>query len=291
MTAESKLSESKRGLTVTCLGWIALWLNTLFPVSSLAEQVLPKTLEESFTRGVEAQKAGQLKEAERAFMEVLRQGGKTAFLHNNLGIVYQQQSAHQRALSQFREAVRLQPDYAAPRFLMGASLMALGRMAEAIRELEQALKLDPGQTLGRLQLIRAYELAGSPVAVVDQYRKLREGHPQDPEYAYQLGKAYLKLSGWAFQRMKEHNPRSPLFYQALANNYRLQGRDELAVRALKQAIEIDPKLPELHLLLAEIYLAQGKSGEARKELDLELSVLPDSRAALGLKEKLEASSR
>ena len=160
-----------------------------------------------------------------------------------------------------------------------------------MRELEQALKLDPGQTLGRLQLIRAYELVGRPVAVVDQYRKLREDHPQDPEYAYQLGKAYLKLSGWAFQRMKELNPRSPLLYQTVANNYHLQGRDELAVRALKQAIEIDPKLPELHLLLAEIYLAQGKFDEARKELDLELSILPDSRAALALKEKLEASSR
>jgi len=291
MTISSRLSETERGLMVTGLGWIAIWLNTLFPVASLAEQMLPKTLEERFTQGVEAQKAGQLKEAERAFLEVLRQGGKTAFLHNNLGIVYQQQGSHQRALGQFREAVRLQPDYAAPRFLMGASLMSLGKMTEAIREFEQALKLDPGQTLGRLQLIRAYELAGNPVAVVDQYRKLCEDHPQDPEYAYQLGKAYLKLSGWAFQRMKELNPRSALLYQTMGINYSLQGRQELAVRALKQAIEIDPKLPELHLLLAEIYLAQGKSGEARRELDLELSILPDSRAALAFEEKLEASSR
>lgn len=254
-----------------------------------AQQPLPKALEALFAEGVEAQRAHRLKEAEAAFLEVIRQGGKVSFVHNNLGIVYQLQGDHLRAILQFREALRLQPDYPAPRFLLGASLMALGRTADAIRELERALKLDPSQTLGRLQLIKAYEQAGNLIAVVDQYRKLRDAQPQEPEYAYQLGKAYLKLSEWAFQRMKELNPRSALLYQTLASQYRLQGRDELALRALWQAIAIDPRMPELHLNLAEIYLSQGKRNEARSALAAELALMPESQAALALKAKLEAS--
>jgi tetratricopeptide (TPR) repeat protein len=124
------------------------------------------------------------------------------------------------------------------------------------------------------------------VAVVDQYLKLREAQPQEPEYAYQLGKAFMKVSEWAFQRMKELNSRSPLLYQALASSYLSQGRDELAMRALEQAIQLDPQLPEVHLALADIYHRQGKLVEARRELEKELSIMPDSRVALDLKEKL-----
>lgn len=268
---------------------LAVLLLAGFTRPAAAQEALPKALEALFAKGEEAQRANQLREAKTAFLEVLRQGGKASFVHNNLGIVYQQQGAHPQAILQFREALRLQPGYAAPRFLLGASLMALGRTAEAIRELEQALKLDPEQALGRLELIKAHERAGNLIAVVDQYRKLRAAQPHDPEYAYQLGKACMKLSEWAFQRMKELNPRSALLYQTLASQYRLQGRDELALRALQQAIAIDPRMPELHLNLAEIYLAQNKRSEARNALDLELAIMPESQAALRLKQKLESS--
>ncbi len=268
---------------------LAALLLSCFTRPAAAQESLSKPLEVLFAKGVDAQRAYQLREAETAFLEVLRQGGKVSFVHNNLGIVYQQRGAHPQAILQFREALRLQPSYPAPRFLLGASLMAVGRTAEAIGELEHALKLDPQQALGRLELIKAYERAGNLIAVVDQHRKLREAQPHEPEYAYQLGKAYMKLAEWAFQRMKELNPRSALLYQTLASQYRLQGRDELALRALQQAIAIDPRMPELHLNLAEIYLSQGKRNEARNALDLELAIMPESQAALRLKQKLESS--
>jgi tetratricopeptide (TPR) repeat protein len=264
---------------------LALLVSSAVPTMA-AEGTLPENLKALFARGVEAQKANRPKEAETAFLEVLRQGGQLAFVYNNLGIVYQQQGTHLRAIRQFREALRLEPEYAAPRFLLGASLLALGKTAEAIAELQKAVQLDPTQRLGRLQLIKAYEVAGNPAGVVDEYRHLVEEYPREPEYAYQLGKAYMKLSEWAFERMKRLNPRSARLYQTLAAQYRLQGRDELAIRALQEAIELDPALPELHLALAEIYSVQGKTAEAQQALEKELSIMPGGRAALALKEKL-----
>src|SRR2546427_9381323 len=86
-----------------------------------AEQKLPPSLEELFVKGVQAQKAGQLEAAERAFQQVLREGGKAAFVYNNLGIVYQQRREHVPAVAPIRQAVRLQPHYAAPPLLMGAN--------------------------------------------------------------------------------------------------------------------------------------------------------------------------
>jgi hypothetical protein len=46
-------------------------------------------------------------------------------------------------------------------------------------------------------------------------------------------------------------------------------------------------LPEIHLALAEIYSEQGKKAEARKEIEQELAIVPESAAAAALKKKLD----
>lgn len=248
---------------------------------------LPASLERLFAEGVQAQKAGQLEVAEKDFLEVLRHGGKVSFVYNNLGIVYQMRGEHSRAVEQFREAARLQPDYAPPRILMGASLLAMGKVAEATRQLELAVKLQPREPLARLQLAKAYARAENFLGRTEQLRTLRKLAPQEPEYAYQLGDAYLKLAGWCAQEMDRINPRSARVYQMLGEEFRVQpGRIERAIREFQRAARADPKLPGIHLALAEIYLEQGKVADAQTEIEKELAIVPESSAALAMKQKL-----
>lgn len=248
----------------------------------------PVPLDRLFEQGVQALKAGRLDEAENAFRRVLQQGGHRAYVHNNLAIVYQQQGKHAEAVAECREAIRLDPAYAPPRVVLGGSLLALGRVAEATAELERALKLLPKERLAREQLARAYTRGGNPAAAIEQYRALRDLAPDDPEYAYQLGRAYLRLSEWAMQRLREIDPGSARIYQALGHNYRVQGRADLAARAFERAAQADPKLPEIHLALAQIHLEQKNYAEARKEIDRELAIVPESAGARALKQRLEA---
>jgi tetratricopeptide (TPR) repeat protein len=248
----------------------------------------PVPLDALFAQGVQALKAGRLDEAETVFRRVLQRGGNRAYVHNNLAIVYQQQGKHSEAVAECREAIRLDPAYAPPRIVLGGSLLALGRVAEATAELERAVKLLPKERLAREQLARAYTRGGKPAAAVEQYRALRELAPEDPEYAYQLGRAYLRLSEWAMQRLREIDPGSARIYQALGHNYRVQGRADLAVRAFERAAQAAPKLPEIHLALAQIHLEQKNYGEARKEIDREFAIVPESAGARALKQRLEA---
>src|SRR5712692_2490597 len=90
----------------------------LAPESSGAQQDIPGQFQDLFREGVAAEKAGRLDEAEKAFLRVLREGGRSAYVYNNLGIVYQERGDHTRAIAQFRLAIRLQPDYVAPRILL-----------------------------------------------------------------------------------------------------------------------------------------------------------------------------
>jgi tetratricopeptide (TPR) repeat protein len=256
---------------------------------ALAAQGLPPNLTELFNTGVQAEKAGRLDEAEKAFLAVLDQGGKKAFVYNNLGIVYRDRGDDQRALAQFREAVRLDARYAAPRVLMGSSLLALGRVKEAVVELEAAVKIDPRETAARRELARAYTRAGNLSGAVEQFRQLRQQAQRDPEYAYQLGRAYMQLSAWCIGEITRVAPDSARVYQMLAENRVAQGRTGEAVRAYLKAAAADPRLPGIHLALAQIYVQEGKPDEARAEIERELAIVPENAMALAFKRKLDSA--
>jgi len=249
---------------------------------------LPAPLQASFAEGVRALKAGKLDEAEKAFRAVLAEGGDVAYVHNNLGIVHQERAQHERAIVQFREAVRLDPAYAAPRILLGASLLALGRVSEARTELERAVKLAPREPLARLQLARAEERAGRWTAAVEHYRALREMRPEEPEYSYGLGNAYLHLSEWCLRELETLEAGSARLHQALGHNYRVQGRPDLALTAFERAAKADPALPEIHLAMAQIHLEQKRWAEARQEIERELQIVPESAGARALLDRLSA---
>ena len=256
--------------------------------SPSSAQELPEALRPTFEEGVRALRAGKLDAAEAAFQRVLEQGGRVAYVHNNLGLVYQERGQHKPAVAQFREAIRLDPAYGAPRLALGASLLALDQVGEATVQLEQAAKLLPREPLARLQLARAYERAGKWTGAVEQYRALKRLAPREPEYAYQLGKAYLRLSEWSLRQLREIDPRSARLEQALGHNYRVQGRNDQALRAFERAALADPTLPEVHLALAQIHIELKNWEDARKEIDRELAIVPESAGARALLQRLQA---
>jgi tetratricopeptide (TPR) repeat protein len=248
----------------------------------------------AFDKGVRALKEGRLEEAEAAFRAVIQEGGGRAQVHNNLGIVYQMRGEHERAVEEFREATRLDPGYPAPRILEGASLLSLGRVAEAKARLEAAVRLAPEEALARAQLARAYEAGGNWSGAVDQFQALRRLAPDDPEHLYGLGRAYLRLSETCLRRLHDLHPESARSHQARAHTYRLQGRPDLALETFAKAARADPTLPEIHLSMAQIHVEQKRWDEARREIALEREVVPESAGARALErylQALEAASR
>jgi len=137
----------------------------------------------------------------------------------------------------------------------------------------------------------AYQGLTLPMKALEQYQFLRANSPQEPEYIYQSGKAYPELSAWCYQQIVRIEPRSARRYQSLAENYRRQGRLEAAARSYQKCLAANPNLPEIHLGLARVYLALGKVAEARKEVELELIIVPESLDALALKNKLPVEEK
>ncbi len=139
-------------------------------------------------------------------------------------------------LVEFRAASRLDPSFGPSRLLAGASLLALGQPRAAAAELGAHRRLMPREPAVHLQRADACERIGDVLCLADEYRTLVELSPADPEYAYRLGKAYLRLSQWAHERIQAIDPEAARLSQALGREYLEQGRADLAEARLSRAI-------------------------------------------------------
>ena len=252
-------------------------------------QELPPRLADRFTEGVTALKSGELDAAERAFRDVLAAGGNRAFVHHNLGIVLEQRGRHDGALVEFRAASKLDPSFAPARLMAGSTLLALGRPKEAIPELRRAVRLMPGETAPHEQLATAFERTGDIGGIVDEYRRLVALAPKNEEYAYRLGKAYLKLAQWSYERLRAVDPDSARLSQALGEQQLAQGRPDLALQSFTRAAEQDPSLVDVHLALARLQYDARRWDEAAAEAERALALAPESVVAARMKAAIQAA--
>ncbi len=266
--------------------WLLIVLLLGGALGAGAQSHWPLALRKSFEDGVKAQKAGKLDDAEKIFLGLLAGGGEASFVYHNLGIVYQQKGEHDLAIEQFRKALEIEPTFARSRALLGASLLATGKTEEALVELKKAEKALPKEPIVHLSLAKAYGRMGKLEEQVVELRRLRKLAPKEPEYAYLLGRAYTRLSAAYYAKIPQVSPECARFYQTAGENYFLQKQDIRAIQAFRNAVKADPKLPGVHLMLARVYQRQHKIAEARKEVEMELSIMPGSVMALRLQQQL-----
>jgi tetratricopeptide (TPR) repeat protein len=258
LSAVLPLRAPRLGIILLPFFWIA--------ASALAQDNLPPALETKIAAGVQALKSGDLNSADEVFSDALRQGIKHPLIYHNLGVLAQLRGNHAEAVTRFRQALSLQPNYGASRLLLGSSLLALHKNTEAVRELKRAVVLMPKEPQAHLQLAKAYEATDNWIAAVQEFQKLVELAPQEPEYSYQLGTAWAKLSGWSYGQITRINPDSARLHQALGQEYVIQEKYDLALAAYQQAARSDTKMPELHLAMALILLELKKFDQALVEI-------------------------
>src|SRR6266481_7589318 len=268
---------------------IFLLLYFCIATHALAQENLPPSFETKIAAGVQALKSGDLNSAEQVFTDALRQGIKHPLVYHNLGVIAQLRSKHPEAVTRFRQALALQPNFGPSRLLLGSSLLALRKNAQAVQELKRAVALMPEEPQAHLQLARAHKASNNWIAAVQEYQKLVQLAPQEPEYSYQLGTAWAKLSGWSYSQITSINPNSARLHQALGQEYLIQGKYEKALAAYQQAARSDPKMPEIHLAMALIWLELKKFDDALGEVQLELKLVPESKAALDARARIEAA--
>ena len=85
----------------------------------------------------------QIPQAERDFLDALKQGPDTPELHLELGDVYAKSSQWEKAEAEFRAQTKLQPGNAEAAYRLGSALLQQGKAHEAREQLSRADHLRP----------------------------------------------------------------------------------------------------------------------------------------------------
>jgi superkiller protein 3 len=268
---------------------IVLFMLFAAGMRTAAQQALPPALEAKIAAAVHELQSGNLDSAQNTFSDVLRQGIKHPLIYHNLGVIALLRDNHPEAVTRFHQALALQPDNGSSRLLLGISLLALRKNAEAVRELKRAVTLLPEEPQAHLQLARAYEGMEDWIGAVQEFQKLAQLAPREPSYSYQLWRAWTKLSDWSYRQILGLNSNSARVQQALGLEYAAQHKYDLALAAYQKAARSDPKLPEIHLAMAQLWLEMKKFDEALSEIGLELELVPESKTAAETKARIETA--
>lgn len=189
----------------------------------------------------------------------------TAEAHLAQAGVYQQKNDSQNAIRELQQALKLQPDLPRAHRMLGEILLAQGFAAEALPHLERAGDLY-SQALALLDLNRVPEAIGKLLVLSSQ-------RPDDSAVLFALGEASAKIMQQSFTRLIRLHPDSPQALELQARNDLAQGHSDTAEPLLRNALKLDPKLAGVHMDLGRILQEQrgdldGAEREYRAELDL-----------------------
>jgi tetratricopeptide (TPR) repeat protein len=256
------------------------------PFLEQAQRINPSSYENGYDLALTCVLAGRLADARPLVQDLLKKKN-TAELHNLLGEVEEKDGKFVEAANEYETAAHMDPSESnlfdwgsellihrtlapaievfqhaterypkSPRLVigLGMALYSRGNYDEAVTALLRGADLDPSDPSCYLFLSKAYDSSPSQAKeVIERFRRFAELQPRNARASY-----YYAMSLWKGKRAQD--PES-----------NLQQIETL----LKTSITLDPKLPEAHLQLGNLYSDQNKYAEAVPEYEKALQLSPD----------------
>ena len=209
------------------------------PLSTIRSSAGDAAVREHVVRAASMIRDGRLEAAIQQLQGVVADTPDHAEAHRLLGLAYWLDDQQGKSIEHLRSAIRLAPDEERARVTLADVLAGDRRLAEAERELTQAI--DGGMRSGRIH----YELA-----------QLYERQSLLPQAAksFHDSEAFGPIVG------------RDQFYRALGSLLVNQADFDGAVTAYTRRIEANPNSGEAHRQLGEIYFLQGRDEEALAEI-------------------------
>jgi tetratricopeptide (TPR) repeat protein len=241
--------------------------------------------------------AGKLDRAEHDLQSVLRSNSEDYRALDLLGVVRVLQHQEAKAEELFDQVVKAKPDFAPGHAHLGLLYLHLGRTQDAVPELQQALRLDPGRTdvAGALAHIlmdqaKTASASGDWDGALRFLLEARKYAPENADVLYEFGIVAEKLSLAddeiaAFQQTLKlrKNDALAMFYLGFALMSRARYDD--AHLQFAQYVELRPDDPSGYGALGITLAAMERPEDARAQFERSIALLPtqsESYYRLGL---------
>jgi Flp pilus assembly protein TadD len=218
------------------------------------------------------------------FEHTLRVTRNNVPTHNNLGYALEREGRLEEAETQYREAMRIDPDYYLAHSNLGNVLKEEGRLDEAIRHYRKAIRSQPEFVLAHTELGLALAMQGRIDEAVASHREALRLAPGDPSEHSRLGVALLAQGN--LEEALEHcrkavelNAESAGLRNNLGYVLARQGRVEEAAAEYREALRLDPEYAKAHVNLGFLLASGGSLDEAMGHFRRALALDPEDPEA------------
>jgi len=225
------------------------------------------------TSPLKPEEAQEAKNLEKRLRQVL----SSSF--NDWGTSEARQGMFAFALEHFQEAEKW--DNTTPGLMRNVALAAIrqNNMPEAVRALEEAVKVNPSDAQSRAQLAMMLYSNSQYAEAAQQFSALGDASYQDPGMAYAWGYSLVK-TGQSKQAVAVLNRLSaqvlpPEILVSIGDLYAVLEFYEPAVAAYKKALQENPEIEHVHYKMGAALLRLDRAAEAATELEIELKRNPN----------------
>jgi tetratricopeptide (TPR) repeat protein len=269
-----------RRLLIVSVGLCALMAGTLLAWSAVRQE---RNYQRLIEVGEAALSQDQTYSAIEAFSGALALKADSMLAHLKRGDTYRRRGEYTAALRDLRDAIALDPTAPQPVELLGDVNAAMGQPAEAAKQYEAFVALDDRSPRVLYKLALAYFRNGDPERAIDPLRDAVEQDDTFTEALYLLG-MYLRQSGQDEEALKtlasaiEINPAFVAAREEMIAIFDHGGRRQEALEQREALAALEPTRVERLIDLGLTYARGGRTDAAVLTLGRAAERFPDAPA-------------
>jgi tetratricopeptide (TPR) repeat protein len=226
------------------------------------------------------QRASVYQAGETLWQTTIDQNPACWLAQNKLGVILNQQGQTDEAIKHLQEVIRLKPDYAEAHSNLGIALLNQGQTDAAARQLREAVRLKPDNADAHNNLGILFLNQGQTDEAAGQFQETIRLKPDNAEAHGNLG-VVLTKQGHTDEAIREYQEAIRLKPDNAATHSNLgflldqQGRTNEAIAQLQEAIRLKPDSAEAHYNLGIVLDQQSRADEAIREYQTAIRFKPE----------------
>jgi Flp pilus assembly protein TadD len=182
--------------------------------------------------------------------------------HNFLATKYLQIGRIDDAIAQLNEALRLNPRDAEAHSNLAAALQTKGAVIEAVREARKAVALEPSDDRVHFNLAYALNAAGASTEAIDEFARAATLNPDNADAHFNLGvllggRGQLRDAVVHLRRAVELNPQNADAHRNLALALAMSGQLDAGIVEAREAVTLQPQWPAARKTLRDLLAAKS----------------------------------
>jgi tetratricopeptide (TPR) repeat protein len=224
---------------------------------------------------------GRLDEAIEQFRQALRINPEYLTAYVNIGVVLLRQGKIDQAVEVLAKSAGSGGNYPKAHNYLGLCYARKGEFDLAVRNYNEAICLEPDYVEAIANLGIALKEQGKIDEAIKQWQKALMLEPDEPNIIYNLGLAMAELGDYdqAVRYFKAALAAKPDWAEAhynLACLYYQQGSFDTAIEHCNESVRLKPDYPDAHYILGQAFVRLGKYDGAIKHLAALLELDPNN---------------